>query len=155
MAQQLGEIPLGTAVVNKDGTISLFFRQLWAQLIDLVAHVQTVAAIEVLGATAAVVTVAAYTVLNAGNYRITVALQKTIADGAGSSLTVTVGWTSRGIPMTHTFAALATDTVGANDSEPWSMNADASSDITYAIAYTSTTPAKMTFNRWITVERLA
>lgn len=155
MSEQLTGIPLGVEIVDKEGTPTLFFRLLWDKLIALVAQVQTVAAVELLGKTAAIVTVAAFTVINTGNYRISIATQKTVADGVASSLTVTVSWTSRGIPMSHTFAALATDTIGANDSVTWLLNADANSDVTYAIAYASTTPAKMVYNANVLVEKLA
>lgn len=153
--QQLGEIPLGTEVVETDRTITLFFRQLWAQLITMVAKLPTVANLEKTGQTAAIATATAYTVQSAGVYRIAVSLQKTIADGISSSLTVTVGWTSRGIAMTHAFAALTTDAAGANDTDLWQFSADANSDITYAIAYASNTPAKMTYNANVVVEQLA
>lgn len=153
--QQLGEIPLNVEVVEQDRTITLFFRLLWAQLIDLTTKAATVASIEKLGQTAAIATAAAFTVLNAGVYRVVVSLQKTVADGVSSSLTVTVAWTSRGVPMSHTFAALTTDAAGANDTSLWQVSADANSDITWAVAYASNTPARMTYNANVTVERLA
>lgn len=148
----LSPIPAGVVIVDPAGAITDFFRLRWEELIARFQTSPTVATVQKLTQTAAIVTVAAFTTRAAGNYRITVALQKTIADGVLSSLTTTISWTSRGIAMTHAFAALTTDALGANDSEPWSFWADANSDISYAIAYASNTPAKMTFHADVTVE---
>lgn len=148
----LSPIPAGVVVVDKEGAINDFMRLRWQELIDRFQTSPTVATVQKLAQAAAIVTVAAFTTKAAGNYRITVALQKTIADGVSSSLTTTVSWTSRGIAMSHAFAALTTDALGANDSEPWGFWADANSDISYAVAYASNTPAKMTYNADVTVE---
>lgn len=153
--EQLGEIPLAVEIVEEDRTISVFFRLLWAQLISLVGQIATVAQIEQLAQTAAIATATAFTVQSAGVYRIVVSLQKTVADGVSSSLTVTVAWISRGVSMTKTFAALTTDTVGANDTSLWQMYVDGNSDIAYQVSYASNTPARMTFNSNVTVERMA
>jgi hypothetical protein len=155
MPDVLTPIPAGVPIVDRVGAITDFMRLRWQELINNFQLSPTVAALQHVAQTAAIITATAYTTLAAGNYRITVTLQETVADGVASSLTVTVGFTRAGIPMTHTFAALTTDAIGANDSSAWSFYADATTNITYAIAYSSNTPNKLTYNADVTVEKLA
>lgn len=155
MPQSLGPIPLATEIVDKTGAITSYFRLRWEELRTSFTTTPSIAALSIAARTSAVATSAAYTVLATATYRITVSTLKTIADGVNSSLTVTVGFTSGGVPCTHTFAALTTDTLGANDSVTWTFSADAASDVTYAIAYSSNTPAKMQYVGTVTVELLA
>jgi N-acetylglutamate synthase-like GNAT family acetyltransferase len=136
----LSPIPLETEIVDNAGKATTFFRLRWQQLIDNFNRAALVASIEALGRTAAIAAANAYVPTVGGNYRVTVAVQKVVADGVSSSVTVTLGWTSRGIPMTKTFPAFTTDAVGASDSTPWQFNADQDTPITYALAYASNTP---------------
>jgi hypothetical protein len=75
--------------------------------------------------------------LGDGRYRVTYYLTETVAASMSSSATVTIGWTDGGVAQTHTFAALTTNTVGANQSNSLILHADAASTITYGVAYAS------------------
>src|SRR3990167_10390286 len=145
MPQSLSPIPSDQEITEKGGPITTFFRLRWQELIDGFTESPTVALVDTGVLDAALATTTAQTVIGAGMYRIGLYLQKITADGVSSSLTLTVGWTSRGAALTHSFAALTTDAIGANDSSIWEMYVDANSDITYEVAYASNTPGNMTY----------
>lgn len=153
--QSLAPIPSDQEITETGGPITTFFRLRWQEMIDSFTRVPTLAGIDTGVLTAAKATTIAQTVIAAGLYRIGIYLQKITADGVSSSLTLTVGWTSRGVPLTKVFTALTTDTIGANDSHLWEMYVDANSDVTYAIAYASNTPAAMTYRANGAIERMA
>lgn len=155
MASTLAPIPEGTQIVDKAGAITIFFRLRWDDLIQAAGLTPTVARVALTGQTAAIVTTAAFTTLAAGSYEISYYLRKTVADGVNSSATVTVGWTESGIALSESAAALVTDTTSAQQSGIKTVDCDAATDITYAVAYASNTPAKMTFRITVIVKRLA
>ncbi len=155
MPASLAPIPLGAQIVDRAGSITDFFRLRWQSLIDGFQLSATVADVQKLAQTAAIVTTAAFTTKAAAAYRISYYLRKTVADGVASSATVTLGWTETGVALTLVGSALATDTVLAVQSGSAVVWADAASDLTYAVAYTSNTPAKMTYRLDVTVEQFA
>lgn len=155
MPMALGPIPSDQEITERGGPITTYFRLRWQELMDGFTKTPTLASIDTGVLSAAKTTTIAQTVVAAGMYRIGLYLQKITADGVSSSLTLTVGWTSRGVPLTKVFSALTTDTVGANDSSLWEMYVDASSDITYEVAYASNTPGNMTYRVNGAVERMA
>lgn len=95
--------------------------------------------------------------LAGGAYRINWYLSKTVADGVSSSATVTVTWTEQtsGLTKSLSGAALTLDTTAAVQSTgtPLIMVQQATA-ITYAVAYASNTPNKMTYTLAIQVEEL-
>src|SRR3990167_54347 len=145
MPQSLSPIPSDQEITEKGGPITIFFRLRWQELIDGFTQSPTLALVDSGVLDAALATTTAQTVIGAGMYRIGLYLQKITADGVSSSLTLTVGWTSRGAALTKTFSALTTDSVGAKDSSIWEMYVGANSDITYAVAYASNTAGLMTY----------
>lgn len=145
MPLTLSPIPVGVAITEKGGPITVFFRELWQALIDGFGKVGTAAIVAVAARTSALPLTTLYTTLTAATYRVGVYLEKTAADGVSSSLAVTIGWTHSGAARTHTFAALTTDTVGANLSDAWEFLADGGSDITLSVAYASNTPGTMQY----------
>ncbi len=152
----LQPIPEGTPIATKEGTITLFFRLAWQALIDSFVFTPTVSQIANLAKTAAIATAAVYTTRSSGLYRISYYLRKTVADGVSSSLQVTFGWTDRdGTALTQLDTALTTDTVSAHQSGSIIVYARANTDLTYAVAYASNTPQKMTFNADVMVEAMA
>lgn len=155
MAQSLGPIPSDQEITEKGGPITVYFRLRWQELIDSFTKVPTMTTIDTGVLSALLATTIAQTVIAAGMYRIGIYIQKITADGVSSSLTVTVGWTSRTVALTKVFTALTLDSIVANDSHTWEMYVDANSDITYAIAYASNTPGNMTYRANGAVERLA
>lgn len=92
--------------------------------------------------------------LASGVYRITTYARITTADGAGSSLAVTIGWTESTVSLSKPFAAMTGDTTTTVDSQTFTMVIDQASPITYAAAYSSTTPAKMRFRLTVKIEAL-
>jgi hypothetical protein len=160
MPQTLDPIPLQQAIVetrgDAPGAITLFFRQRWQQLQNAFGLVPTVynpGASAILSA--ALGTTTLFTVLVGGQYRVSWSLARTQIDGAASSLQATIGWTEAGVAKTHVGRLMNTDTLAADPTDtPIPIRADASSDITIAIAYTSTTPGNMKYVYVPTVERL-
>jgi len=139
------------------GTITVFFRQ-W--LLSLIARVQQAIFVsspptKTINATAAIVTATLHAVKFAGEYRVGYYFQKIVPDGAASTLQVTIGWLYRGVAQTFVGPLLATDTINAYQGGSIELMADANSDITYAIAYSSTTPNKMTYDAAAWVEVIA
>lgn len=152
MPRTLDPIPVDVPIVEKDGSITIYFRRLWDTLIAGYQNIGSRAAVALTGQTAAIVTTSAYTTLSSGLYRISWYMRKTVADGVSSSLTVTLGWSESGIALTEAGAALATDTTSAQQSGSKVVSADAASDITFAVAYASNTPNKMTYRIDVVVE---
>jgi hypothetical protein len=150
----LEPITLGEAIVDKAGAISIGFRQKWQQLMDSFQFSPSVAAVELVNQSAAVVTTSAYLTKAAGLYRISYVLRKTVADGVSSSLTFTYGWIESGVALTESAAALATDTTTAQQSGTKLVYADANTDLTFALAYASNTPAAMHYRVDVTVEQI-
>lgn len=157
MPQTLSPIPEGVAIVEpQDGAITIFFRLRWDELIQGFQLTPTVAnPTTVTGASASVVTTSAYLTLAAARYRVSFSMHKTVADGVASSLTMTISWTRGGVALSQTFAALTTDSNTAQQNGVLLINADAATDINYAILYASNTPGAMKFERDVIVEQLA
>lgn len=151
MPRSLAPIPAGVAIVDKEGTILDFFRLRWQELVDGFQASPLANSIGLTGLFAALPATSVYLTKAAGLCRISYYIHKTVADGVNSSLTVTLGWTEGGVPMTHAFAALTLDTTGANQFGEWTVPADAATDLTIQIAYASNTPAKMRYlvDAWV------
>lgn len=155
MPRSLSPIPPGVAITDGKGIITIFFRLAWQLLVDGFQISPTIAAVDLTGQTAGIATTNVYTTISGASYRFSYALAKTLADGVNSSLQVTLGWTENGVAKTKVFAALTTDTTTAVDGQVWPFHADANSIVTYAIAYASNTPAKMTYDGHLVLEVMA
>lgn len=155
MPQSLAPIPLGVEVVDQNRTLTVFMRERWQQLIDSFTLTPTAAAVSESAQAASIATTAAFTTRGAGYYRISYYMRKTAADGVSSSLTVTLGWTESAVPLTQAFAALTVDTTAAQQNGSITVYADASSDLTFAVAYVSGTPGQMAYRIEVRVEQLA
>ena len=155
MPQDLQLLPEGIAIVDEDRAPSTFFRLAWQKIRDSMVRTPTEARISGSGQTAALATTTIRTTTLQADYEVGYYIQKTTADGVSSSLTVTLGWTANGVAQTRAFAALATDTTGANQSAVIPVLADAATDITIAIAYASNTPGQMVYLYRASVKRLA
>jgi hypothetical protein len=157
MPRTLAPIPEGVQIVDQFGAITTFFRLRWQSLIDgfLFTPAIAVASSDAPNPTAAIPTTAVYTTRSGGRYRVSYRMRKTVADGVSSSLTFTLGWVEGGLAQTKVFAALALDTVFAEQDGVIPLRVDGGTDITFAIAYASNTPNLMAFNYDVTVEQLA
>jgi len=159
MPRALPPIPVNTPIADpKDGTITTFMRLRWQQLVDGWQQSGTLASFSssVGGQTAALPTTAVYTTLSPGLYRLTWFVRKTRADGAASSLTVTIGFQDLdGLPLTLSGAPLTVDAVTAWQSGTTLVRARGSTDLTVAVAYSSTTPGQMRYDLEVKVELLS
>lgn len=155
MPQSLGPLPMGLAIVEKDGGPSAFFRLLWQGVRDSFVQTPTEIRISGSGQTAALALTTIRTTTVAAIFEIDYYIRKTTADGVSSSLTVTLGWLENSVAQTRVFAALTTDAVTANQSAVIPVLADALSNITIEIAYASNTPGQMVFRYEAAVKRLA
>ena len=155
MPQNLAPLPEGAEIVDGDRSPTAFFRLLWQMIRDSMVRTPTEARISGSGQTAALATTTIRTTTLQADYEVGYYIRKTTADGVSSSLTVTLGWTENGVAQTRAFAALATDTTGANQSAVIPILADAATDITIAIAYASNTPGTMVYLYRAAVKRLA
>lgn len=90
--------------------------------------------------------------LATGAYRISYYTRKTTADGVSSSLTITFSWTEGGQALSLSGSALTNDAVTAVQSGTLLILSDASSPISYSVAYGSNTPGAMKFRLYILVE---
>ncbi len=152
MARELPPIPQGEPITDRQGAITEFFRLAWQALQTAFAQSPTVGSVSIVGRTSGIATAAVYTVVSPGLYRVSFYQRKTIADGVNSSLTLTLGWVDGGIALTQAFPALATDTTSAFQTATIFVRCDAATDITYAEAYASNTPAKMAYDLDVQVE---
>lgn len=150
----LGPIPVAVEIVNRDGTITEFFRLRWQELIDGAGVVAVAARLSEPDLAAALPLTTLMTVQVAGEYEIAVYVRKTAPDGVSSSLQVTVGWTDSGVPLSETGTALVTDTIAATQAFSRFVVADANSDLTVAISYASNTPGAMRYLVRAVVKRL-
>lgn len=155
MPQSLQPLPSATAIVAEDRSPTDFFRLAWQAIRDSMVRTPTEARISDSGQSAALATTTIRTTTLQADYEVGYYIQKTTADGVSSSLTVTLGWTANGVAQTRAFAALTTDTTGANQSAVIPILADALTDITIAIAYASNTPGTMRYLYRAAVKRLA
>jgi hypothetical protein len=159
MPRALPPIPANTPIADvKDGTITTFMRLRWQQLVDGWAQTGATAAFSTVaaGQTAALPTTAVFTTPTPGVYRVTWFVRKTRADGAASSLTVTIGGVDLdGQPLTYSGAALTLDTTTAWQSDTKLLRCRAPSDLTVAVAYSSTTAGQMRYDLEVRVEQVA
>lgn len=153
MARALPPLVQNQPIIETNtGGINLFFQQIWELIRAGFAQSPAVGSLSKTGQTAALATATIYTTTAAGTYRITFYKRKTVADGAASSLTTTLGWMDNGLALTLAFAALTTDTTSAFQTSTMLVYADANTAITAAEAYSSTTPNKMTWQGFYLVE---
>jgi hypothetical protein len=70
-------------------------------------------------------------------YRVAWYVRVTTAASVSSSVQVTVGWTDGGVVQSTSGAALTGNTTTTQESGSVLVSADAETDVTYAVAYTS------------------
>lgn len=155
MAVEIAPIPLGTPIVAKEGTINIFFRQLWEQLRAAVKVVPTLGTgYSASGVAAAIVGALLQVTTTGALYRVTYYFRKTTADGVASSLRFRWHWTENGAPLSKDGTANVTDTTAAVSSESFLFFCDQNVGITFDVDYVSNTPGNMKYIIWIRVEQL-
>lgn len=126
------------------GNISTFFRQ-WLLIVTNLLQ----AAIAVQGTpfsqtiNAALLTTTICRTTQAGLYQVMVYGRVTVPDGVASSFQVTIGWLEHGVALTRALTLVNGDLVTSQDDAIRVIYADATSNITIASTYASTTANKM------------
>lgn len=92
--------------------------------------------------------------LSAGDYSVAYYARVTTPDGAGSSLTVSLGWTESAVSLAFSGSAMTGDTTTTVQSGNVIVRVDGGTPITYATAYSSTTPGKMRYRLDVVVSQL-
>lgn len=91
----------------------------------------------------------------AGLYRVSYYLRITTAAGVSSSVTVTIGWTESGVPLTLSGAALTTNTIQSVQTGSYLIRSDGAAPITYAVTYASNPAGAAKFRLDVVVESVA
>jgi hypothetical protein len=92
--------------------------------------------------------------LTGGLYRVSVAVHITKAASTSSSLTVTLGWTDGGTPISLAGTAVVGNTVTTVQSDSVLLNVDTDTAITYATTYATSGVAQMEYALHVMVEKL-
>lgn len=160
MPSAVSQVPANVPFVNIDGeapgSLTEFGRLRWEELRNNAPNNSLITApLLLVNQNAAIVTTNAYAVLVDGLYEISWYVRKTTADGVSSSLTLTLGWTESGLPLTEAQAALGVDSTSAEQSGTKLIHVDANTALTFAVAYASNTPGQMKFRLDMCVRRLS
>lgn len=159
MPFSIAPIFTGTTITDKMGRITDFFRFRWEEVRSLASVVPTVFGEPMpttfLAQTAAIVTTTLYTTQTGAQFTVNYALNRSVNDGVASSLTVTISWTQRGTPKSFVAAALTEADGLSEQSLAKPIYADGSTPITIAVAYSSNTPNKATYDLHASVEQKA
>ena len=147
-------IPLKTQIVDQAGAITVFFRQRWEELRQQILGVAARGIFSVAGKNAAIAGQVIYTVQTAGLYRVTFTARRTTADGVASTLTFTWHYTDGGTPVSPAEAVNGTDSTGSLYTASRLFPADANSNLTFDMAYTSNTPGQMVYKVSVTAEQV-
>jgi hypothetical protein len=92
---------------------------------------------------------------SAGLYSFQMYASVQAADGGGASLITTLGWTEQTVVRTHVFSTLDGSLAANNISGTYLFYADANAPITYANAYTTTTPNLFHYNFYALLSSVA
>lgn len=87
-------------------------------------------------------------------YRVSYSLQTTRAASVSSNLQITIGWTSYSVAQSQSGAAIVNGTNVSQQSGQFIIQADANTDVTYAVTYASVGGTSMQYALELTVERL-
>ena len=158
ISQQIESLPYSTPILQNGKDL---ISSPWYQWFFSVAqHLgQTPQAVETATTTtpqsASIAATPALVTQTGGLYRVSYYLRITKAAGVSSSVTVTIGWTESGIPLTLSGAALTTNTVTSVQSNTWLVRADGATSITYATTYVSNPAADAQYRLDVVVEQVA
>ncbi len=136
---------------------SEYYQTLFAmiQRLNLSAQVVTAPIVTVTGQSASIAaTQIPVGALPAGTVRVSWYARVTQAATTSSSLTVTIGWTENGLPLTSDGAAMTGNTTTTVQSGSVLVQPDADSPITYATAYASVGGVVMKYALTVAVEFL-
>ena len=89
-----------------------------------------------------------------GIYRVSAYARVATPGSTSSSITVTIGWTDRGVALTVSSPALTTNSITATLQWSAVLLVDAQTPITYAVDYKSTGGTQMTYDLGLALEVL-
>jgi hypothetical protein len=89
-----------------------------------------------------------------GVYRLSYFAHITTVDGVSSSLTITLDWTTGGIPLAFSGAAIASDSTSAFQTDSLLIKADGLAPVRYATTYASNTPNAMHYELVVILEAI-
>lgn len=136
----LSGLPRTQKVLNLAGYLSdVWDRWLQSVVRQLDASAYGVGSVSESAQTAAIATTAIpIQTVSDGLYRVSYSARITTAASVSSSLTVTIGWTCNTVSCSQSGAAITGNTTATQQNASFVIQCDASSEITYATAYSST-----------------
>jgi hypothetical protein len=152
-----------TPIVDKDtngdlnGNVSTYFRKWLLAQSQVIQNSPQVLKVLNLTSQTASITTTNFTLgaLASGTFRVSWNARVTIPAGTSSSLSVTIGYTDLGIPITRTSTAITGNTTTTVQSDFVVFPSDSSSPISYATTYASNPAAAMTYEVRFIVEQLS
>lgn len=154
--ENLPDAPYANRLVDPDGQMAGPWREwYWLALIQRLQQApQAKPVVHLAGQHASIGTTALVASASAGIYRVSWRLRVTTADGAASSIAVTILSVDGGVNCSEAGAALTADNVTLPKSGSILVRADASSPISFSTTYASTTPNAMQYALSIVVEAI-
>lgn len=92
--------------------------------------------------------------LDAGQYRVSYTLNVVRAATTSSSATFTAGWTYNGVSLSQSGAAMTGNTTTTQQNGAFTLNVDAATTVTYAVAYASVGATTMQYDLSVNLEAL-
>lgn len=157
MAQpKFPDIPYETPIVEGDTRPIAQPWYLWLfEVIKRIVATPQILKVASLTSQAAAISATAIAIGGAGLYRVTWVVRVTQAATSSSGVTITIGNSDDGVPLTQSGAALTGNVVGAIQSGSALVRSDAAAPVTYAAAYASIGAQVMRFKLDVTCERLS
>lgn len=152
-----------TPIIDQDvngrfnGNVSTYLRKWLLSLTQVVQNSpQVITVLNLTGKSASIGTTA-FTLgsLGSGTFQVTWHARVTIPAGTSSSLTVTIGYTDLGIPVTQSGVAMTGNTTTTVQSTSVVFPNDAAAPITYATTYASNPAAAMVYEIRFVVQQLS
>jgi hypothetical protein len=152
----LAPIPLGTPIVERDGTITTFFRQRWQDVSDGWGQTASAQRVRLLDLTASVPATTLLTVVTAGLYRLSWYLRITRPDPVSASVHVGYAFTDLDGTALGTYddPPLTSNSISSCRSFTGLIRCLAPSDIIIIADYVSNTPGALRYDLEVSVEFL-
>lgn len=151
-------LPIQTPLVEADAKGQLLINFMWLQTFterdqQLAQTTQTITDTTVAG-TAAIGATPLNIGASGGLWRVNVIARITTAATTSSSLTPTFRWTTSGVALSRTMAAITGNTTSTYSVDTFPVRIDASTSLTYETAYASVGATSMQYSLEMAVERL-
>lgn len=158
MSQPLDSPPYKAEVVDKSriltGDWTRWLQVFFSRVFSAIQSVGSPVVIQT-DQSAAIPSTVLLTVTQSAFYRLSWYMRVVVVDGVSSSAQLTITWREGSHTSTKTFTALTGDTTSTYDGAVWPFYADSGTQVTFAIAYASNTPAKMHYRRALAIEQMS